>query len=112
VATFTLNYSLTRDVDFKLKVKNTNRDGYNLMSFGFGTSPGLNPAVELGVPTSDRTANVGGMLEFANTRGLFTVGFTGSAYNNHIPVVEFDNPMRASDAVRRRPSAFAARSRG
>jgi len=99
VATFNVNYSLNREIDLKLKVKNTSRDGYNLMSFGFGTSPGLNPAVELGVPTSDRTTNVGGMLEFANPRGLFTVGFTGSTYNNHIPVVEFDNPMRATDAV-------------
>ena len=99
VAKFNMTYSLNRDIDFKVNVKNTNRNGHNLMSFGFGTSPGLNPAVELGIPTDDRTTDVSSMLEFANTRGLFSVGFNASKYNNNIPVVEFDNPMRATDAV-------------
>ena len=99
IGAFNVAYSVNRDVDLKFKVKTTGRDGYNLMSFGFGTSPGLNPAVEVNIPTSDRTTNVGGALEFANARGLFSVGFTGSTYDNHIPVVEFDNPMRATDAV-------------
>lgn len=99
VGTFNLVYTLNRDVDVKFNVKNTNRTGHNLMSFGFGTSPGLNPSVEVGVPTDDRTTNVSGMVEFANTRGLLSVGFTGSSYDNHIPVVQFDNPLRAIDAV-------------
>jgi MtrB/PioB family decaheme-associated outer membrane protein len=99
IGRFNVAYSLNRDVDLKLNVKTTHRTGYNLMSFGFGTSPGLNPAVELGVPTDDRTTDIGGMLEFANTRGLFSVGFTGSSYDNHIPTVRFDNPLRATDAA-------------
>jgi MtrB/PioB family decaheme-associated outer membrane protein len=98
VGAFNLTYTLNRDVDLKFNVKNTNRTGHNLMSFGFGTSPGLNPSVEVGVPTDDRTTNVNGMLEFANKRGMFSVGFAGSSYNNNIPVVQFDNPLRATDA--------------
>jgi len=99
MAKFNVIYSLNRDVDLKLNLRNTNRKGDNLMSFGFGTSPGLNPAVELGIPLDDRTTDLKGVLEFANTRGLFSAGFTTSNYTNHIPVVEFDNPMRATDAV-------------
>jgi MtrB/PioB family decaheme-associated outer membrane protein len=99
VGRFSLTYSLNRDIDFKVNVRNTNRSGHNLMAFGFGTSPGLNPAVEVPVPTDDRTTDVGAMMEFANTRGLFSIGFTGSKYNNNIPVVQFDNPLRATDAV-------------
>jgi MtrB/PioB family decaheme-associated outer membrane protein len=98
VGALNLTYTLNRDVDLKFNVKNTNRTGHNLMSFGFGTSPGLNPSVEVGVPTDDRTTNVNGMLEFANKRGMFSVGFAGSSYNNNIPVVQFDNPLRATDA--------------
>ena len=99
VGTVNLVYTLNRDVDLTFNVKNTNRSGHNLMSFGFGTSPGLNPSVEVGVPTDDRATDVAGMLEFANQRAWFSVGFTGSSYNNHIPVVQFDNPLRATDAV-------------
>lgn len=97
VGTFNLVYSLNRDVDFKFNLKNSNRTGYNLMSFGFGTSPGLNPVVEFGVPTDDRTTDIKGGVEFANARGLLSLGYTGSWYNNSIPTVQFDNPMRAQD---------------
>jgi MtrB/PioB family decaheme-associated outer membrane protein len=90
-------YALNRDVDLKFDLRNTQRNGYNLMSFGFGTSPGLNPVVEFGVPTDDRTTDIKGGLEFANTRGLLNVGYTASWFSNHLPTVHFDNPLRADD---------------
>jgi MtrB/PioB family decaheme-associated outer membrane protein len=105
VGTFDLVYTLNRDVDLKFDVRNTNRKGHNLMSFGFGTSPGLNPAVELGVPIEDRTTNFKGMLEFANARGLFSVGYTGSWYDNRIATVRFDNPLRATDSATLGPAS-------
>jgi MtrB/PioB family decaheme-associated outer membrane protein len=92
-----LVYTINRDVDVKVDVRNMNRKGYNLMSFGFGTSPGLNPAIEFGVPTDDRTTDVKGALEFANDRGLFNVGYNASWFNNSIPTVTFDNPLRVDD---------------
>ncbi len=97
IGSFNLVYPFNRDVDFKFDVKNAHRSGYNLMSFGFGTSPGLNPVVEFGVPTDDRTTDIRGSVEFANTRGLLSLGYTGSWYDNSIPLVEFDNPLRAQD---------------
>ncbi|HEX6974984.1 MAG TPA: MtrB/PioB family outer membrane beta-barrel protein [Vicinamibacterales bacterium] len=97
IAAFDLAYALNRDIDFKFNLKNTMRTGSQVMAFGFGTSPGLNPAVEFGVPLDDRTTDVKGALEFANTRGLLSVGYTGSWYNQNVPFVQFDNPLRATD---------------
>lgn len=90
-------YSFNRDVDFKFNLKNTTRSGNQVMAFGFGTSPGLNPAVEFGVPLDDRTTDMNGVLEFANTKGLLSVGYNGSWYNQNVPFVRFDNPLRATD---------------
>ena len=98
LAAFTMVYSVNRDVDLKLQVKNTRRTGSQVMSFGFGTSPGLLPSVELPAPTDDRTTDVRGVAEFANARGMLAVGWDGSWYNQNIPLVKFDNPLRAIDA--------------
>jgi MtrB/PioB family decaheme-associated outer membrane protein len=98
LAAFNLVYSMNRDIDLKLQVKNTRRTGSQVMSFGFGTSPGLLPSVELPAPTDDRTTDVRGVAEFANARGMFAVGWDSSWYNQNIPFVKFDNPLRAIDA--------------
>ena len=97
VGTVNLVYNVNRDVDVKFDLRNTNRSGYNLMSFGFGTSPGLNPALEFGVPTDDRTTDVRGSVEYANGKGLVAVGYNASWFENHRPTVQFDNPLRATD---------------
>lgn len=97
IANFALVYSLNRDVDLKFNVKNTNRTGNNVQSFGFGTSPGLSPSVELGVPVEDRTTDVKGALEYADARAFLSVGYNGSWYNNRVPFLRFDNPLRATD---------------
>jgi MtrB/PioB family decaheme-associated outer membrane protein len=105
VGTVNLVYTLNRDIDLKFNVRNTNRSGHNLMSFGFGTSPGLNPAVELGAPTDDRTTNFKGVLEFANARGLLSIGSSGSWFDNRIASVRFDNPLRATDSATLGPAS-------
>lgn len=97
IGTLNMVYTINQAVDVKLDLRNTNRNGHNLMSFGFGTSPGLNPVVELGVPTDDRTTDMKGGVEFANERGLLNVGYTASWFSNHVPTVQFDNPLRVDD---------------
>ena len=97
IAAFNMVYNVNRDVDVKFNLRNTNRSGNQVFAFGFGTSPGLNPAVEMGVPVDDRTTDVNSSIEFANTRGLLSLGYTGSWYDNSIPLVRFDNPLRATD---------------
>lgn len=94
LGTFNLVYTVNRDIDLKMLVRNTNRTGNQVMSFGFGTSPGLNPSVELGAPIDDRTTDIRGALEFANAKGLLSVGWDSSWYNNSIPFIQFDNPLR------------------
>lgn len=94
IGRFNMTYTLNREVDFKLDVKNSTRNGHNLMSFGFGTSPGLSPAVELGIPTDDRTTDLRGKLEYANAKAFASIGYRGSWYDNSIPLVRFDNPLR------------------
>jgi MtrB/PioB family decaheme-associated outer membrane protein len=93
-ARFNLVYMLNRDVDLKFSAKTSHRKGYNLMSFGLGTSPGLSPALEMGVPTDDRTTDINGSVVFANAKGLVSLGYRGSWYDNAIPTVRFDNPLR------------------
>jgi hypothetical protein len=90
-AAFDLVYTLNRDVDVKFNVRSSRRGGNNVYAFGFGTSPGLNPAVEIGIPTDDRTTDFRGALEFANEKALLSVGYNGSWFNNAMPYVRFDN---------------------
>lgn len=97
LAVVNLVYSLNRDVDVKFKLRNTHRTGDQVMAFGFGTSPGLSPAVEIGAPLDDRTTDVRGVLEFANRKARLAVGYDGSWYDNSIPLLKFDNPLRSTD---------------
>ena len=97
IGSLNLAYSFNRAVDFKFDLRTMNRTGDQLMSFGFGTSPGLVPALEFAVPTDDRTTDVKSYLEMANDRGLLNVGYTASWFDNKLPTVRFDNPFRADD---------------
>ncbi len=94
---FNLTYSATRDVDVKFAVRNSMRDGYNLQSLNFGFSN----TIESEVPLNDRTTDVKAAIEFANAKGLLSVGYNGSWYNNEINAYRFDNPLRYTDIVRR-----------
>ena len=97
IALLNLTYMVNPATDVRFDLRNTDRKGYNLMSFGFGTSPGLIPALEMNVPTDDRTTDIQGRVEFANDRGLLALGYLGSWFENHRPTVTFDNPMRSTD---------------
>ena len=94
-ALFNLTYSATRDVDVKFAVRNSMRDGYNLQSLNFGFSN----TIESEVPLNDRTTDVKAGIEFANAKGLLSVGYNGSWYNNQLTAYRFDNPLRYTDIV-------------
>lgn len=99
LANFNLVYTLNRDVDVKFSVKNSNRNGAQPYAFAFGTSPGANPVVEFAAPLDDRTTDVKGAVEFANAKGLFSVGYNGSWFDNQLPTLRFDNPLRITDQL-------------
>jgi MtrB/PioB family decaheme-associated outer membrane protein len=92
-ALFNLTYSASRDIDVKFAVRNSMRDGYNLQSLNFGFSN----TIESEVPLNDRTTDVKAAIEFANAKGLLSVGYNGSWYNNEINAYRFDNPLRYTD---------------
>jgi MtrB/PioB family decaheme-associated outer membrane protein len=99
IAAFNMVYTVNRDVDLKVSLKNANRNGAQPYAFAFGTSPGANPVVEFAAPLDDRTTDVKAALEFANTKGLLSVGYNGSWYDNKIPAIQFDNPLRFTDTL-------------
>jgi MtrB/PioB family decaheme-associated outer membrane protein len=97
VAALDLTYAANRDVDFVLEVRNTNREGAHLQSFSVGSSPGNGIAQELGVPTETRTTDVKAIVEYASKRGMASAGVNASWFDNRIPTVQFDNPLRLTD---------------
>jgi MtrB/PioB family decaheme-associated outer membrane protein len=94
-ALFNLTYAASRDVDVKFSLRNSHRDGYNLQSLNFGFSN----TIESEVPLDDRTTDVKAGIEFANAKGLLSVGYDGSWYDNQIAAYRFDNPLRYTDIV-------------
>jgi MtrB/PioB family decaheme-associated outer membrane protein len=95
IGLFNLTYTASRDVDLKFAVRNSMRDGYNLQSLNFGFSN----TIESEVPLNDRTTDVKGAVEFANAKGLLSLGYNGSWYNNQLTAYRFDNPLRYTDIV-------------
>jgi len=98
IANVSLIYSATPSVDFKILVKNTDRQGSQPWagSFGIGGSPAT---VELAVPIDHRTTELGTALEFGNSRGFAKIAYDGSFFRNNIPTLSWDNPVRISDAA-------------
>jgi MtrB/PioB family decaheme-associated outer membrane protein len=97
VAMFDMTYTASRDVDFKIEVWNSLRDGLHMQNFGLLNSPGNGITQELGIPTDTRTTDVKAVMEYANSKGLLSVGMRGSWFDNRLPTIQFDNPLRSTD---------------
>lgn len=97
IAAADVTYSASRDVDLVLRMTNTQRKGTHLQSFGLLNSPGGGISQELGIPVDTRTTDVKAIVEFANRQGMASAGLTGSWFDNRIPTVQFDNPLRSTD---------------
>lgn len=99
MALFDFAYSADRYTDIKVNVRNTQRKGSHLQSFGLLSSPGGSPSQELAVPMDNRTTDIDAVVEYARSRGLVTAGMNASWFDNNLPTVQFDNPLRITDAV-------------
>jgi MtrB/PioB family decaheme-associated outer membrane protein len=95
-ARFDLVVTPSRDVDVKVNVKSSARSGSYVGNANIASSPG-GLAMELANPLDDRATDVNASAEWANTRGRFSVGYVGSWYDNNIPAIRFDNPLRYTD---------------
>ena len=82
-------FNATPSTDIVVNIKNTNRDGY----IPYGGTFGFSNAVEIPMPLNHRTTDFATALEWSNTKGLLSVGWDGSAFNNNIDSVVWDNPI-------------------
>jgi len=104
IANFSGVYSASRDLDFKLTLKNTLRSGNNLQSLVFGSSPGNATVLDMGVPQSDRTTDMKAQAEYANRYGMLALGYNVSWYNQNNPTFTWDNPLRLTDSASTGPA--------
>ena len=95
VAAFNFIYSPTRDVDVKLNVKQTRREGTQPFSGSFGFSN----VVELAAPVDTRTRDVNTGIEWARDGASIRVGYDGSWFDNNVPSLVWDNPLRLTDSI-------------
>jgi MtrB/PioB family decaheme-associated outer membrane protein len=98
IASGNLIFSATPNVDLKVTVRNTDRQGQQPWAGSFGIS-GTPATVELAVPLDHRTTELNSALEFGNNRGYARIGYEGSFFRNNIPTFTWDNPARATDAA-------------
>lgn len=84
----------TRALDVKLALTTTRRSG----AIPYGAPFGFNNLVELPAPIDQRTTDARTSLEWANARGLISVGWDGSWFDNRIETLIWDNPLKITDA--------------
>lgn len=99
-ATAGLVYTIRPDLDLKLRVTNTNRDGRQNWAAPFG----FNNAIELAAPVDQRTTDVAAHVEWANERGMIRAGYDGSWFDNAVSTLVWDNPIRITDITT--PNAY------
>jgi MtrB/PioB family decaheme-associated outer membrane protein len=92
-ASFALNYAPTRALDVDAYFRSSMRDGQQ----PWGASFAFNTAVELPQPLDQRTNDLSIGASWANTRGMFRLGWDGSWFNNQFQSLVWDNPIRITD---------------
>src|SRR4029079_3420543 len=50
-------------------------------------------------PVDTRTTDVDGGVEWSNARGMVRLGYAGSWFDNHVPTLIWDNPLKTIDAT-------------
>jgi MtrB/PioB family decaheme-associated outer membrane protein len=86
-------YQATRDIAARFRLNSYSRNGHQ----PWGASFAFNNANEVALPLDQRTTDFNAGLEWANPRGMLRVAWDGSWFNNAIQVLEWDNPLRATD---------------
>lgn len=99
VGNLNATYSASKDLDFKVIVKNTERSGNNLQSLVFGSSPGNATVLDMGLPVSDRTTDLKAQAEYATRQGMLAIGYNASWFNQNNPTFQWDNPLRLTDSA-------------
>ena len=70
-----------------------------LFAMGFGSSPGNETVLDMGVPVDDRTTDLKAQAEYANRQGMLAIGYNASRYNQNNSTFQWDNPLRLTDSA-------------
>jgi hypothetical protein len=84
-----LTYNATMDA----AVRSVKKEGEQ----PWGASFAFNNAAEVPVPVDHRTNDLSANVEWARPRGMVRVGWDGSWFNNDVPTLVWDNPIRLTD---------------
>lgn len=95
VARLNIVFSPTRDVDVKLALTNTLREGTMPLGTLFSTSN----AVELMAPIDTRTTDLASGVEWTGRQGSLRVGYTGSWFDTRVSTLVWDNPLALTDSA-------------
>jgi MtrB/PioB family decaheme-associated outer membrane protein len=93
VAAFGGVYNATRDLDVDARFSSSRREGQQ----PWGASFAFNTAVELPQPLDQRTNDFSLGVSWANPGAMLRFGWDGSWFDNHVPTLVWDNPIRISD---------------
>ncbi|MGD9904912.1 MAG: MtrB/PioB family outer membrane beta-barrel protein [Vicinamibacterales bacterium] len=82
--------NVDRSTDVVVRVTNTTREG----AIPYGGTFGFSNAVEIAAPVDTRTTDITTAIEWANATSMVRVGWDGSAFDNDVESVTWDNPLR------------------
>jgi MtrB/PioB family decaheme-associated outer membrane protein len=88
-------YETSRSTGVNVSFTSTRREGEQPWGAGFG----FTAANEVPLPIEQRTNDLNASFQWADAGRLLQVGYAGSFYNNEVPVLVWDSPLTASDAV-------------
>jgi MtrB/PioB family decaheme-associated outer membrane protein len=81
-------------LDLAANVTTTTREG----AIPYGAPFGFSNLVELPVPIDQRTTDAKTSIEWASQRGMVSVGWDGSWFDNRIETLIWDNPLKIADS--------------
>jgi MtrB/PioB family decaheme-associated outer membrane protein len=102
IAAFNLVGALGKDLDLRVNLRSTHKDGY----MPWGASFGFSADNEVAAPIDHRTTDLGAALEWAGAKGMARIGYDGSWFVNAIPTLTYDSPYRTIDSTN--ASAYVA----
>lgn len=92
-AAFAMKYLATPRLGFNVGFTSAKKSG----SQPWGAAFAFNDAIELPLPMDNRTNDIEAGVEWANPKGMLRFAWNGSFFNNDIPTLTWDNPIRATD---------------
>ena len=101
---FDFVYMASPAIDVKFNVTSAIRSG----SMPYGTPFGFSNLIELPAPIDQRTTDAKAAFEWANAKGLLSVGWDAQWFNNAVETLVWDNPLKIADS----PSYSSAYSDG